>query len=77
MPDDVREMKAEIEHRRTAPTPFDIAIGGRLRRDDWEQERDYIRSIAGAGATWWMEGCPLDELEVMRARIKRGPLRIT
>ncbi len=75
-PADVRQLKAAIERQRALPAPFDIAIGGRARRDDWAQESEYIRSLAEAGATWWLEGCPLDDLEVMQARITRGPLRV-
>jgi alkanesulfonate monooxygenase SsuD/methylene tetrahydromethanopterin reductase-like flavin-dependent oxidoreductase (luciferase family) len=75
-PDDIRLMWASIERQRSASTPFDIAIGGRQRADDWERERALIGEIAEAGATWWMEAIFAPDLEAMRAAIGRGPLRI-
>ncbi len=75
-PDDVRALKTFIEDRRLTSEPFDIAVGGSRRRDDWEEERAYIRSLAEAGMTWWIEYIPPDNLEAMRACVKRGPLRI-
>jgi alkanesulfonate monooxygenase SsuD/methylene tetrahydromethanopterin reductase-like flavin-dependent oxidoreductase (luciferase family) len=77
-PADVRAIKAFIENHRSAPAPFDIALGGGQRRDDWEQERALIRSLAAEGATWWIEYLPpqIGGLDEIRARIKQGPLRI-
>ena len=74
--DEVRGLKGRIEGMRSTEGPFDVAIGGRSRGDDWEMERSYIRSLAEAGATWWMEGCPAADLSTMRAAIARGPLRV-
>lgn len=76
-PDDVRALKAFVDSRRAASTPFEIALGGASRGEDWEQERARIRSLAEAGATWWVEYLPpsLGGLETRR-RIARGPLRI-
>jgi len=73
---DVRALRASIAHQRTTTTPFDIAIGGRERRTDWEQERSLIGAVAEAGATWWVEWIPAADFETMRAAIGRGPLRI-
>ncbi len=77
-PADVRALQAFVETNRTTPSPFDIALGGRHRGDDWEQERALIRSLAEAGATWWVEYLPPQSkgFEEMGARIERGPLRI-
>jgi alkanesulfonate monooxygenase SsuD/methylene tetrahydromethanopterin reductase-like flavin-dependent oxidoreductase (luciferase family) len=75
-PADVRALKAFVEEQRSVNLPFDIAIGGRERREDWDAERAFIQSIADAGATWWMEGLPPAELNLTRAWIQRGPLRI-
>lgn len=50
-PDEVREAKTFVESQRGAATPFDIAIGGRQRSDDWERDRALIESLAEAGAT--------------------------
>jgi probable F420-dependent oxidoreductase len=77
-PDDVRAMKAFIQDHRDSSAPFDISVGGRQRGQDWEQERALIRSLAEAGVTWWIEYIPPETggLDVVRACIKRGPLRI-
>ena len=74
-PEDVRALRAAIARERTATTPFDLAIGGAARGEDWERERELIASLAEAGATWWLEWVPAAEPDVMRAAIARGPLR--
>ncbi len=75
-PDDVRDLKTFIEDNRATSGPFEIAVGGHPRRDDWEEERAHIRSLAETGITWWMEYVPPDDLEAMRACVERGPLRV-
>jgi alkanesulfonate monooxygenase SsuD/methylene tetrahydromethanopterin reductase-like flavin-dependent oxidoreductase (luciferase family) len=77
-PEDVRSLKAQADSRRAASAPFDIALGGRHRGDDQEQERALIRSLAEAGATWWIEYVPpqIGGLDAIRASIERGPLRV-
>lgn len=78
-PADVRALKAHIETHRAEAVPFDIALGGRHRGDNWDQERWLIRSLAEAGATWWVEYMPptlYRTVEENRAAIERGPLRI-
>jgi hypothetical protein len=75
-PDDVRTLKSFVEQDRTDMLPYEIAIGGRERGPDWEQEREHIKAIAEAGATWWMEAIPPDEPETIRKWVMRGPLRI-
>lgn len=76
LPANVADLKAYMSQHRPASTPYDISIGGRERGEDWEQERDHIRQIAAAGATWWREAIPCAEFDLMREWIKRGPLRI-
>lgn len=75
-PEDVRALKAFVEERRPTPGPYDICCGGSPRRDDWEEERAYIRSLAEAGMTWWLEYVPVGDLEWMRSCVEREPLRI-
>jgi alkanesulfonate monooxygenase SsuD/methylene tetrahydromethanopterin reductase-like flavin-dependent oxidoreductase (luciferase family) len=76
MPDDVRLYKAFIDENRPPHQPFDICLGGSPRREDWEEEKAYMRSLAEAGMTWWCEYIPPDEPGYMRKCIERGPLRI-
>ncbi len=54
-PDEVRELRATIERERGSGAPFDIAVGGAERGEDWERERVLKRSLAEAGVTWWLE----------------------
>jgi alkanesulfonate monooxygenase SsuD/methylene tetrahydromethanopterin reductase-like flavin-dependent oxidoreductase (luciferase family) len=75
-PEDVRSLRAHVASQRDPAAPYDIAIGGRTRNPDWEQERDHIRSIAAAGATWWMEAIEPGDLDEVRTLIAGGPLRI-
>jgi alkanesulfonate monooxygenase SsuD/methylene tetrahydromethanopterin reductase-like flavin-dependent oxidoreductase (luciferase family) len=55
---------------------FTIAVGGRLRKDDWDKDRDRIRSVRDAGADWWVEWVPPGGRGTMRAAVSRGPLRV-
>jgi alkanesulfonate monooxygenase SsuD/methylene tetrahydromethanopterin reductase-like flavin-dependent oxidoreductase (luciferase family) len=76
MPEDVRTLKILVEGQQGASAPYDICVGGSKRRDDWDEERAYITSLAEAGITWWTEYVPPDDLDKMHASIARGPLRI-
>jgi alkanesulfonate monooxygenase SsuD/methylene tetrahydromethanopterin reductase-like flavin-dependent oxidoreductase (luciferase family) len=69
-PDDVRAVRDLAGAK-----PYDIAVGGRARRDDWDSERDWIAAMERAGATWWGEWIPPADRETMRAAVRRGPLR--
>ncbi len=77
-PDQVHTLKTLANRARDASTPFDIVVGGGERGANWEKERALIRSLADAGATWWVEYVPpsVGDLDATRACIARGPLRI-
>jgi alkanesulfonate monooxygenase SsuD/methylene tetrahydromethanopterin reductase-like flavin-dependent oxidoreductase (luciferase family) len=77
-PDDLRTLRGLVLEQRGSLQGYDIAVGGSSRRPDSEQEREYIRSMAEAGATWWVEYIPpaSGDLETVRAMIRSGPLRI-
>ena len=49
-----------------------------MRRSDLDQEREHLRAMEKAGATWWVEFVePPDlDLETVRAYIRQGPLRV-
>jgi hypothetical protein len=53
LPGDIRALRDTIRGQRGTLDGYDIAVGGSPRRADWEEERDTIRSLAEAGATWW------------------------
>ena len=78
MPDDIRALRALVQSHRGSLAGYDIAIGGSSRRPDWEEEREYIRSLAEAGVTWWIEYIPPDSGDVatVQGLIQRGPLFI-
>ena len=78
LPGDVRALRDTIRGQRGTLDGYDIAVGGSPRRADWEEERDTIRSLAEAGATWWTEYIPPSsgDIDTVRAFIKRGPQRI-
>jgi alkanesulfonate monooxygenase SsuD/methylene tetrahydromethanopterin reductase-like flavin-dependent oxidoreductase (luciferase family) len=70
-PERIAEMVAEIQHHRTADTPFDVAVDGYSEPGDAALPRAY----QAAGATWWLESIhgmrgPLEE---MMARVEAGP----
>lgn len=77
-PDEVRALIADIARERTSPDPVEIVLGGGERGPDPERERDMIRGLAEAGATWWSEYVTpeLGSVAAMRAHIAGGPLRI-
>ena len=77
-PKDIHDLSVIVQDQRGTLAGYDIAVGGSPRRENWEQERQYIRSLADAGATWWVEYFPpeLGDLETVRLNIERGPLRI-
>jgi alkanesulfonate monooxygenase SsuD/methylene tetrahydromethanopterin reductase-like flavin-dependent oxidoreductase (luciferase family) len=77
-PDDVRAMKAYVESQRGPAASFDLVFGGRMRRQDWDEEREHLRAMANAGATWWVEFVePPDlDLQTVQDYIRQGPLRV-
>lgn len=78
MPEDIHTLRELVQAQRGSLAGYDIAVGGSPRRADWEEEREYIHSLAEAGVTWWTEYIPPDsgDLETVRGLIKRGPLFI-
>jgi len=76
MPADIHALRETIAAHRNITTPFDIAVGGRERRDDWEQERTHIKAMSEAGITWWTEWIAPADRAHMLAAVRRGPLRV-
>jgi alkanesulfonate monooxygenase SsuD/methylene tetrahydromethanopterin reductase-like flavin-dependent oxidoreductase (luciferase family) len=72
-PDDVHVMTTLFDESKDR---FDICAGGRERKDDWDEERALISSLARAGLTWWTEYVAPTDVEVMRERSSREPLRV-
>lgn len=55
LPDDIRAMRALIDGHRTASTPFDIAVNGRVFSPDGVEQPVSVGDYDGAGVTWWMD----------------------
>ena len=76
-PDDIRAMKAYIAEHRTQTTPFDIVWEGETPGDDYNEARDIIKPYVDAGITWWMESrWSIEDIDVIRTRIRQGPPHI-
>jgi alkanesulfonate monooxygenase SsuD/methylene tetrahydromethanopterin reductase-like flavin-dependent oxidoreductase (luciferase family) len=75
MPADIRQLAETVLAARGSLNGYTIAVGGRRRADDWEEERDHIAAVHEAGAGVWMEWAPPAELEEMRRAATREPLR--
>ena len=69
--EDVRDLRARAGDRR-----WDIAVGGWERRDDLDEELEHRRSVAEAGADWWVEWVAPAQREEMHDAVVRGPLRV-
>lgn len=78
-PDDIRVLKDFVQGQRGSLQGYDVVVGGSPRREDWEEEREYIGSLAEAGITWWTEYIPPDsgDLETVQGLIERGPLFVS
>ena len=80
-PDDIRAMKAWIDARRTATTPFDIVWEDDTPGDDPAAPAEIVQPWADAGVTWWLESvwnAPRTAAGIagMRERIAAGPPRV-
>lgn len=76
-PDDVRQMRAYVQEKRTQTTPYDIVVEGVTPGDAPDKAAEIVRPWADAGATWWIEGLwQAANLEAVLARIRQGPPRV-
>ena len=69
--EDVRDLRARSDGRR-----WDVAVGGWERREDVDEELEHRRSVAEAGAHWWVEWIAPAERDAMRTAVRHGPLRV-
>jgi alkanesulfonate monooxygenase SsuD/methylene tetrahydromethanopterin reductase-like flavin-dependent oxidoreductase (luciferase family) len=76
-PADLSEMKAHVEARRQAQTPFDIVVEGTTPGENPDQGCEIVAKWAEAGATWWIEALwETPEEERVRTRLLQGPPRL-
>ncbi len=69
-PQDIREMKAYIEARRTLTTPFNIVIGSMTAE---LKSKDALLPWKEAGVTWWIKEMWDASPEAMLECIRQGP----
>jgi alkanesulfonate monooxygenase SsuD/methylene tetrahydromethanopterin reductase-like flavin-dependent oxidoreductase (luciferase family) len=75
-PEYVSEVRELVAAERGSLDGYDIVTGGRVRGEDWDADRDVIRRLDEAGATWWVEYIEATEdVAAHREKIGRGPLR--
>lgn len=71
-PQDVREIKAYVDARRTSSARFDIVLNGSAADLDRAQTQEKLQPLAEAGVTWWIEGLWEATEEKAVERIRRG-----
>ena len=72
-PTDIQAMRAYIQGRRTADTPFDVVFGGRAREKGAAEASEMLAQYEAAGVTWWLESFWSGELSEAQSAIRRGP----
>ena len=76
-PNDVRALVDEVRRQRGGSLDgYDFVMGGGQRQADEGAERERLRSMALAGATWWMEWIAPCAPEDAFRKVRRGPLRV-
>lgn len=76
-PEEVREIAAHVEPRRTGDGPFEIVLAGYIGNDAPEVAEERLRAYAEAGVTWWQEGFWWNDTpDFARERIRQGPPRV-
>ena len=76
-PNDVRALVDEVRRqRRGSLDGYEFVMGGGQRQADEGAERERLRSMALAGATWWMEWIAPCAPEDAFRKVRRGPLRV-
>ncbi len=76
-PQDLVELKAYVDERRTASTPFDIVMEGVTPNDREDRGADQVRPLAEAGATWWLESqWSTPDQDDVKKRMLQGPPRL-
>lgn len=74
--EEVRALLAWVARERGTAEGYDVCVGGRPRDSDLVREREYLVSLAEAGATWWQEWPGPGDPDRIRRAVAAGPLRI-
>lgn len=71
----VAAIVAFIGQERTAPEPFEVVVGDRSTEIDLDSPHDRLRTLAEAGATWWLLKAGADPAEEIERLVRQGPPR--
>lgn len=72
-PEDIKAVRDFVEKNRKSSNAFDIVVGGVTPKKDPKSVLPYAKSLADAGATWWIEEMwGLQEKDYL-PRIQQGP----
>jgi len=75
-PDDLRALVEEVQRHRGSLDGYEFIMGGGQRPADEDAERERLRAMAAAGATWWMEWVAPSSPEEALRQVARGPLGV-
>ena len=78
-PADLQEILTYVKGQRTSAGPFDAAVIGWTVSKHAEKNAEKLKPYLEAGMTWWLESLytKRDSPEGMKARIRKGPPRIS
>ena len=72
-PEDIKAIREFVETNRNSPNTFDIVTGGLTPKKNPKSVLPHVKSLADAGATWWLEEMWSLSEEDFRPRIEQGP----
>ena len=75
-PQEVRDIHAYIEQRRTSRGPFDVVVILWTEGDGTAEEHDALAAYAEAGVTWMLEDLTTERYSTLleaRGRLRKGP----
>jgi hypothetical protein len=72
-PEDIKAIREFVEKHRNSPNTFDIVTGGLTPKENPKSVLPHVKSLADAGATWWLEEMWSLSEEDFRRRIEQGP----
>jgi alkanesulfonate monooxygenase SsuD/methylene tetrahydromethanopterin reductase-like flavin-dependent oxidoreductase (luciferase family) len=74
-PETINEIQKWMRAHRDTAAPFDIIVEGESSGESNAPDRERIRALADAGATWWIESRweENESAETLLQRIRQGP----
>jgi hypothetical protein len=72
-PEDIKAIREFVEKYRDSSSPFDVVTGGRTPTKNPKSVLPHVKSLADAGATWWLEEMWSMKEKEFLPRIEQGP----